>query len=77
MLLKWLVLMHVLGATVWVGGHLILSIGFLPIALKRKDIMIIKNFEHHYERVGIPALLIQVVSGIWMAMLYVPVQDWL
>ena len=39
--------------------------------------MIIKNFEHHYERVGIPALLIQVVSGIWMAMLYVPVQDWL
>ena len=77
MLLKWLVLMHVLGATIWVGGHLILCIGFLPIALKRKDIMIIKNFEKHYERVGIPALLIQVVSGIWMAMLYVPIQDWL
>jgi uncharacterized membrane-anchored protein len=69
--------MHILGATVWVGGHLILSIGFLPMALKHNDFMIIKNFERHYERVGIPALLIQIVTGIWMAMLYVPVQDWL
>ena len=76
-MLKWLILVHVLGAAVWVGGHLVLSIGFLPRALKRKDLTIIMNFEQHFERVGIPALLIQIVSGIWMVLLYVPMQDWL
>lgn len=76
-MLKWLILIHVLGAAVWVGGHLVLSIVFLPLALKRKDLTIIKNFEQHFERIGIPALLIQIVSGIWMALLYVPIQDWL
>jgi putative copper export protein len=76
-MLKWLILVHVLGAAVWVGGHLVLSIGLLPLALKRKDLTIIKNFEQHFERIGIPALLIQIVSGIWMALLYVPIQEWL
>jgi len=73
---KWLILLHVLGATVWAGGHLILSIGFLPQALKQKDISIILNFESHYERIGIPALLIQVVTGISMALIYVPFSQW-
>lgn len=75
--MKWLILLHVLGATVWAGGHLILSIGFLPKALKEKDISVIVNFEKHYERVGIPALLIQVITGIWMALIYVPIGEWL
>ncbi|QLH31767.1 MAG: hypothetical protein HWD62_04405 [Cyclobacteriaceae bacterium] len=43
--MKWLILVHVLGATVWVGGHLILSLGFLPRALQSKDINIITGFE--------------------------------
>lgn len=60
----------------WVGGHLILSLGFLPEALKAKDINIILNFEKRYERIGIPALLVQVVTGIWMALLFVPFHDW-
>src|SRR5688572_3661596 len=74
--MKWLILFHVLGATVWAGGHLILSIGFLPKALKDKDLAVILNFEKHYERVGIPALLIQVITGIWMALIYVPFREW-
>jgi uncharacterized membrane protein len=74
--MKWLVLFHVLGATVWAGGHLILSLGFLPVALKEKDVTIILNFEKRYERIGIPALLVQVVTGIWMALLFVPFHDW-
>jgi putative copper export protein len=74
--MKWLVLFHVLGATIWVGGHLILSIVFLPDALKSKDVTLILNFEKRFERVGIPALLIQVVTGIWMGVLFVPLPDW-
>jgi putative copper export protein len=74
--MKWLILLHVLGATVWAGGHLILSIGFLPKALKEKNIQIISDFERQYERVGIPALLLQVITGFWMATIYVPFDDW-
>jgi putative copper export protein len=74
--MRWLVLLHVLGASVWAGGHLILSIGFLPKALRARDVSIIQNFEKHYERVGIPALLTQVITGIWMALIYVPFSQW-
>jgi putative copper export protein len=74
--MKWLILLHVLGATVWAGGHLILSIGFLPKALQQHDPLIIVNFEKYYERVGLPALLLQVVTGIWMALIYVPLSEW-
>jgi hypothetical protein len=73
---KWLILLHVLGAAIWAGGHLILSIGFLPQALKQRNISIILNFEAHYERIGIPALLIQVITGISMALIYVPFSEW-
>lgn len=75
--MKWLVLLHVLGASVWAGGHLVLSLGFLSQALKHRDLSIIQNYEKHYERVGIPALLIQVITGVWMALIYVPVNSWL
>ena len=74
--MKWLILLHVLGATIWAGGHLILSLVFLPQALKQKDISIILNFESHYERIGIPALLTQVITGICMALIYVPFSEW-
>jgi hypothetical protein len=74
--MKWLILLHVLGASIWAGGHLILSLGFLPKALRERDITIIQQFEKHYERVGIPALLTQVITGIWMALIYVPFSQW-
>jgi putative copper export protein len=73
---KWLILLHVLGATVWAGGHLILSVGFLPQALKHRDISIVLNFEKHYEKIGVPSLLIQVITGISMALIYVPFSEW-
>ncbi len=74
--MKWLILLHVLGATIWAGGHLILSLGFLPRALREKDITIIVNFETNYERIGIPALIIQVITGFWMVLYYVPFNFW-
>ncbi len=75
--MKWLILLHVLGATIWAGGHLILSIGFLPKALREKNISVIIDFEKQYERVGIPALFLQVITGIWMALIYVPLDSWM
>lgn len=65
-------ILHLLGATVWVGGHLILLFTVLPSALAQRDPLILLNFEKRYERIGVPALLLQVITGIWMAHRYVP-----
>lgn len=66
-MLKWGIILHVLGATIWIGGHLLLCIRYLPEAISKKDPSIIKAFEKKYEILGIPSLLIQVITGIWIA----------
>lgn len=70
MFLKLVIFTHIIAATIWTGGHLILSISFLPKALKKNDFTIIEQFEEKFERIGIPALLILVISGIYMAIVY-------
>lgn len=62
-----LLILHLLGASVWVGGHLILSITILPDVLKKKDPDILLDFERKYEKIGLPALLLMVISGVWMS----------
>lgn len=62
-----LLILHLLSATIWVGGHIVLSLAFLPEALRKKDPNIILNFEKQYEKVGVPALLLLIVTGVWMA----------
>jgi putative copper export protein len=58
---------HLLAATVWVGGHLLLSICYLPLALKKKDPQIILNFERKFEALGMSSLVLLIITGIWMA----------
>ncbi|PKP16867.1 MAG: copper resistance protein CopD [Bacteroidetes bacterium HGW-Bacteroidetes-23] len=70
MLFKWLIVFHVLGAAIWIGGHLILCIRYLPESLKNKDPDIIRAFEKKYEIIGLPSLLVQIVTGIWIALTY-------
>ena len=62
-----ILLLHLLGATVWTGGHLILTTVILPRALKHRDVEGIRNFENAYEKIGIPALMVQIASGLWLA----------
>jgi len=72
-----LVTLHLLGATVWVGGHLVLSLSVLPRALRARDPAIIREFESGFERLGIPALLVQIVTGLWLAYHWAPhVTSW-
>jgi len=59
--------LHLLGATVWVGGHLTLAFTILPRALRERRAAIVTEFEQRYERIGLPALGIQIVSGLWLA----------
>lgn len=58
---------HLIGATIWVGGHLTLAIVFLPVALRLKKPKIILNFEKKFEALGLCSLLVLVVTGIAMA----------
>ena len=68
---------HLLGASVWIGGHLVLALGILPGALRRRDVQAIRNFEQVFEKIGLPALLLQVVTGLWLASLWLPHSLWL
>jgi putative copper export protein len=64
---KILLLLHLLCATIWVGGHLLLVVRYLPEALRKKDAAVIRQFETHFEPLGMPALLIQILTGIYIA----------
>ena len=70
MTFKLLLILHLLGSAVWVGGHLILFVTILPKALRLRDPEIISAFESRYEKIGVPALIIQVVTGVWLAHFY-------
>ncbi len=74
--MRHLLFLHLLGASVWVGGHLVLLCSVLPGALRRGDVQPVRQFEQLYERVGIPALLLQIVSGLWLASLWLPYGQW-
>lgn len=69
-------ILHLLAATVWTGGHLVLASTVLPRALAARDPAILHSFEQGYEKIGIPALLIQVASGLWLAHLQLPPAQW-
>ena len=73
-----ILLLHVLGATVWTGGHLVLAVAVLPRALRERSPARLHEFESAYERIGIPALVVQVATGLWLAHQRVPdVGSWL
>ncbi|HTN29870.1 MAG TPA: CopD family protein [Pseudomonas sp.] len=65
-------LAHVLGATLWTGGHLVLACSILPMVLRSRDVTFLQRFESAYEKVGIPALIVQILSGLYLAAHYLP-----
>lgn len=69
---RFLLIVHVIAATIWIGGHIVLSTVVLPRALAAKDPSIVRDFEAGYERLGIPALLVLVLTGLWLANYWVP-----
>lgn len=59
--------LHLLGAMLWTGGHIVLATTVLPRALRARRAAILIDFEQGYERVGMPALAVQIVTGLWLA----------
>lgn len=63
-----LLIIHLIAATVWVGGHLYLALRVLPGVLKNKDAERLLKFEKSFEPLGMPALLLLVITGVWMSL---------
>ena len=70
--MKYVLLLHVLGATVWTGGHIVLVAAVLPRVLAERSPAELLRFESAYEKVGMPALVIQVATGLWLAFRLAP-----
>jgi putative copper export protein len=51
----------------WTGGHLVLALTILPRVLRDKSATELLRLEAAFEHIGLPALFIQVVSGVWLA----------
>lgn len=68
----WLIILHLIGASIWIGGHLVLALSVLPEVLKSRNLEPLLYFEKKFEKVGMPALLLQIVSGVFLALKYSP-----
>ena len=64
---NYLLILHLLGAAIWTGGHLILALVVLPKVLSSRNLDALLQFEGQFERIGMPALAIQIITGLWMA----------
>lgn len=67
-----ILLLHILAATIWTGGHLVLAIAILPRVLRERSPARLLEFESAYERIGIPSLVVQIATGLWLAHRMVP-----
>src|SRR5690606_4076787 len=72
-----LLIIHLLSATVWIGGHLILLITVVPKAVKSQNLSSILDVERMLERVGMWAVALLVLSGYFLAQRYgVQAAEW-
>lgn len=62
-----ILIIHLLAATIWVGGHLILLLRYVPKAIKAKSLEELSVFRKNFEPVGMPSLFILIITGILMA----------
>lgn len=69
MMVTLLVVAHLLGACVWIGGHIVLVAIVLPRAMTLRDPERVREFERAFGRMGLLSLVVLVASGLWLAAL--------
>lgn len=67
-----LLVTHLLAATVWTGGHIVLSVVILPKVLKQQSPSVLLEFESVFEKIGMPALVLQIITGAMLAYRLIP-----
>jgi putative copper export protein len=56
--------LHILGATVWVGGQIALA-GVVPVVRKHAGVETVRLVARRFQQVAWPAFLLLLVTGIW------------
>ncbi|WP_066801118.1 hypothetical protein [Moraxella oblonga] len=69
-------ILHLFGASIWVGGHLYLLIRLMPNFVRQNDIKGFLAFEKSYEPLGMTALAIQIITGLYMMNDIAPFRLW-
>ncbi|MFB9217150.1 CopD family protein [Vibrio sinaloensis] len=64
--------LHLIAATIWTGGHIVLAVVVLPRVLRERNPTRLLEFESVYERIGMPALVIQIITGLMLAYRMLP-----
>ncbi len=67
MLYKLLVILHILGAATLVGTNIVLLLSVIPKAKKAGDVKIIRDFLGGVGQMGVHALAVQLITGLWLA----------
>ncbi len=55
---------------------MVLSVVVLPKAKREQNPLAVVEFERSFEKLGMPSLLVQILTGPMIAMRYVPMSDW-
>ncbi len=76
-MMKIALFLHLIGASIWVGGHLYLLIRLMPRFVRDQDVAGFLKFEKSYEPLGMTALAVQVLTGLYMMNAIMPVATWL
>ncbi len=71
MFLLFLVL-HLLGAVIWTGGHLTLALTALPAARAQSSTELLKSAWRRLDKLALPFLGLQVLSGLYLLHRLVP-----
>ncbi|MEZ6172046.1 MAG: hypothetical protein R3B58_03630 [Phycisphaerales bacterium] len=64
---KLMVITHLMGSALWIGGHMVLLFAIIPYAFRTRSTDAVVQFERQFGPIGLAALGIQVVSGLWLA----------
>lgn len=62
-----LMVLHSLSMVIWLGGHALLLLGWCPEAWRSGDPRLLVDALLRLYRVALPALLVSIVSGLWLA----------
>jgi len=62
----YIVLLHILTATISVGGHLIMISTYLPESLQKKDPKILLTFIKKFGIIGNPSLILLILTGLYL-----------
>lgn len=67
-----LVVLHLLAACVWLGGHVVLAYLVSPNALDGRNPDTVYRIQSLYDKIGMPSLVLQVLTGFVLAYLHTP-----